>query len=141
MVALGAAALFNAVTTPANAALYDNTNPSTTGCSGSAITARQAGLNNASGNFGLIDLRYSTSCRTAWARVTSTYGIACVPGDDGCGGAWVHRNSDGLQLQCTTPGGTKTCYSNQVNDAGVTSYAHGWVDTGPNTAYGTTSSY
>ncbi|HEX8002234.1 MAG TPA: DUF2690 domain-containing protein [Mycobacteriales bacterium] len=142
VLALGAAAMMNAVVTPAEALTYDGTDPAA-GCSSTAITARQAGLNNSMGNFGLIDLRYSTGCRTAWARLTSTYGVACTPGDDGCGSAYVHRNSTTYpaHYSCPTPAGGKSCYTKQVNDAGFTSYAHGEVDTGPLTASGTTSSY
>lgn len=141
VVAFGAAAMLTAAPqAQATHSAHDNTNPNS-GCSSSAFTAKSAGLNNSSGNYGIIELRYSSTCRTVWARVTSTYGVACVPGDDGCADAEVHRNSDNRKLYCTSLPGTKTCYTYQLNDAGVTSHAHGHVTTGPLDAYGTTGSY
>jgi len=58
------------------AAPYDGSDPGATGCASSAYTIssfydRYYG--------GYVELRYSTSCSTAWAR------FSCAPGPIGCG--------------------------------------------------------
>ncbi|ONI92228.1 hypothetical protein ALI22I_05440 [Saccharothrix sp. ALI-22-I] len=119
----------------------DGTDPSATGCAADAITARSdyGDINGVNRVF--VELRYSPRCRTAWARMTSVNLPNCVVNADWCGGATVHRNSDGREYSCITPNGTHGCYTRQVNDAGVTSYARGYVDSGARTAYATTGSY
>jgi hypothetical protein len=114
---------------PANASL-DNTHPIQTGCSSTARTIDTEYLN---GPNVTLQLRYSTSCRTVWARVTihSDNGNRCAPGNIFCATATITRNHDQVSLSCETPAGYHTsCYTNQLSDAGVTSHAFGCYDTG-----------
>ncbi|WP_242225141.1 DUF2690 domain-containing protein [Bacillus cereus group sp. BfR-BA-01380] len=45
---------------------YDGTDPETTGCAKSATTVQSLYLQGAT-----LELRYSSSCRTAWAKITA----------------------------------------------------------------------
>jgi hypothetical protein len=136
---LVATALVALTAAPAAAAAYDNTDPEATGC---ARTARTIDRRDIGGGYALLELRYSSGCRTTWARVTLTSGLRCVPGDDHCATAFIRRNSDGYARVCGTPGGVRTsCYTRQVNDAGVTSFAEASYDNGPNSYYARTISY
>lgn len=137
-VAVGGSAAFAA---PAQAATYDGTDPAATGCAASAYTARSAYGYIGGVAHELVELRYSPTCRTTWARVTTINMPNCSPGADYCASATVHRNSDGRKYTCYTPSGGHGCYSRQVNDDNVTSYADGWADDGANSAYARTSSY
>ncbi len=142
-VAMVAAALVGsmAFTAPAQAATYDGSYADQTGCDVGAYTARSAYGYIGGVAHVLVELRYSPSCRTTWARVTTLNMPNCVTNSDYCGGATVHRNSNGTQYSCLILSGKHGCYTRQVNDSGVTSYAHGWADDGANTAYATTSSF
>jgi Protein of unknown function (DUF2690) len=75
----------------------------------------------------IIELRYSPSCETVWARITADY-----PHDPnwGLGTAKIVRNSDGRTYNCDIPRGETVCFTQQVNDHHVTSYAHGIHDNG-----------
>ncbi|MDQ0757549.1 DUF2690 domain-containing protein [Streptomyces canus] len=127
--------------TGASAAAYDGQSPVTSGCANSAITARAENIYVDGEKIGKIELRYSTSCRTAWGRVTAYY-LA------GNGQAHVVRISDKKSYYCDNTDWSDvlngfTCYTAMVNDAGVTSLAWGQVDdfdTGE-TGYGFTESY
>ncbi|WP_329319954.1 DUF2690 domain-containing protein [Streptomyces sp. NBC_01262] len=127
--------------TGASAAAYDGQSPVTSGCVNSAITASSKNIYVGSKLEGKIELRYSTSCRTAWGRVIAYY----LGGE---GEANVYRNSDGKYYLCENTTWSEalngfTCYTAMVNDAGVTSYAWGQVadfDTG-DVGYATTGSY
>ncbi|MEV5880149.1 DUF2690 domain-containing protein [Streptomyces sp. NPDC052101] len=122
--ALTAVAL--AGTGSAQAATYDGQDPIVTGCNSSAVTVNSAPVYRADGTeVGTIQLRYSTSCGTVWARLVS-------PISHGLG--YVVRNTDGAFEAC---GNTLTwssslsaysCYSRMLNDRNVTSYAWGLVD-------------
>ena len=102
---------------------YDNTNPHTTGCDPTWATSSH-GI--AYGDQGYVELRYSSSCATAWAKFTCTspiwpygtcfdYMYKVVRTTDGA--TIIKSVSDG------TPKGAYT-YSNQVYDAGsITSQA------------------
>ncbi|MDA2808036.1 DUF2690 domain-containing protein [Nocardiopsis suaedae] len=110
--------------TTAQAAAYDGQNPSTSGCAADAITAKGRDIKDGDVVIAGLDLRYSPSCRTAWARVRIT------PGSSVDGSAKVVRNSDGRSYSCSNVWysetlGVYTCYTAMVNDAGVTSYASG----------------
>lgn len=123
-------------------AACDGVDPIDAGCASSAITADSAYITKNNHAYALVELRYSTECRTAWARTTLLSSLACVPGDDHCATATIVRNSDGLSFSCHTPAGVGTsCYTEQVNDAGVTSYAIGTYDNGPYTYKSQTGSY
>ncbi|MGW4065750.1 DUF2690 domain-containing protein [Amycolatopsis sp. NPDC004747] len=141
LVAAAAAALTTAWTGTASAAAYDGTDPISTGCASSAITARSAYGPVSGTKQLLVELRYSTRCATTWARITTLNMPACVGNTDYCGYVTVHRNSDGLEYSCATPSGTHGCYTLQVNDNRVTSYAYGFVDNGATTSSATTGSY
>lgn len=57
---------------PASAApYYDGADPIASGCAGSAITLWSA--NNP--RYGYVEVRYSTTCRTEWVRVTKEWGL------------------------------------------------------------------
>jgi hypothetical protein len=101
----------------AHAATYDGDSPVLSGCANDAYTARSATL--ASGS--IIELRYSPSCRTVWARITNPV----VDDNNNYSFAIVTRNSDGHTYSCLVPTGAKSCYTPMLNDAGVTSYAKG----------------
>ena len=112
-----AATTANAATT-AIAATYDNQWPDETSCGRTAVTVKTTSTAT-----GLLELRYSTACRTVWARL-SVYPDAFIE-DPQC---WVVRNSDGR----TTAGivkmynddtGSTVAFSEMLNDAGVTSHA------------------
>ena len=102
----------------ANAATYDNKWPDETGCSNTAVT-----IYTVSQATGKLELRYSTACRTVWARIT-VYPNALIKDPQ----AWVVRNSDGRNnggiVKISSPGdGSIVAFSEMLNDAGVTSYA------------------
>jgi hypothetical protein len=127
---------------PAAAAAYDGTDPSATGCANSSSTVESKYGKTANGiTIVFVELRYSSSCRTTWARVTTVGLPGCKPGVDFCGLAIVHRNSDGKQYTCEIPSGGIGCYTKQVNDANVTSFAQGSADDGAYSATAKTSSY
>lgn len=104
----------------ANAATYDYQWPDTSGCQNTAITVKTTSTPTA-----LLELRYSTACRTVWARLT-VYANALIKDPQ----SWVVRNSDGAStggaVKVTTPtppDGSITVFSRMLNDANVTSYA------------------
>ena len=116
---VGVAAMVLATPSSASAAAYDGTDPDATGCSADAITARSHYIDYDGRRFGQVQLRYSPTCKTAWARIVSMLPSGCVPSQQNCGGATIHRNSDGREYSCTTPSGATQCYTRQVNDNGV----------------------
>ncbi|MCP2257072.1 hypothetical protein LX15_000757 [Streptoalloteichus tenebrarius] len=65
----------------------------------------------------------------------------CRPAGDHCALAVVHRNSDGREYRCETLRDQRGCYTPQLNNNGVTSYAVGLLPTAPHTAYAQTDSY
>jgi hypothetical protein len=135
------AGVADAAPAAASVLAVDGSDPIATGCATGAITAR-SDYGDIGGNIRVfVELRYSPKCKTAWARITTKNIPNCVPGQDYCGSVSVVRNSDGRSYECGTPGGTHSCYTAQVNDNGVTSYATGYVDFGGRTAFATTGSY
>jgi hypothetical protein len=128
---VGASLLFDG--SVAQAAPLDNTDPIATGCNNTGQLVRSAPLANTSGaQQGRVFLYYSTACRTVWAKVVTDLPGDCITGLPGgaswCASAFIHRDSDNRQLQCTTPTGTRSCYTRQLNDAGVTSFAKAVLD-------------
>jgi len=99
--------------------------PITTGCANNAITASSASIKNDAGTtIGTIQLRYSTICKTAWAKVTFN---SSMP--SGYRGNAVIRkyNSDKSIIikayTCTSSGGNgdvapgqKSCYTPMIYD-------------------------
>jgi hypothetical protein len=120
------AALISLGLTPvqASAAAYDGTDPTSTGCGNTAVTEKQVNV----GPYGAyVQLRYSTACRTTWAKLFN--GNAGSPGDCAASYAIIHRNSDGREYKAVWGSGDSgSIHTLQLNDAGVTSYAIGDVD-------------
>jgi len=106
--------VFVAVTVPTVLAYaYDGTDPHTTGCDLNAFTpaSRSAGG-------GTLELRFSRSCLTGWARFTCWNSGGCTNYT-----LWIVRSNDGKQeiqhvtWPATTPYGA-SLYTNQLNDSG-----------------------
>ncbi|MES9740312.1 DUF2690 domain-containing protein [Peribacillus frigoritolerans] len=100
------------------AAVTNGSDPIATGCARDAITVPD--WNNTSWiSSAQVDLRYSPSCRSAWAKLT-------LGGDPGIreGTARITRN-DGVTYSCSARKslGQTSCYTKQVNDAGYTARA------------------
>lgn len=114
---------------PAQAATNDGKSATSTGCAKTAKTVATATMRSPYDNskFGTIELLYSTSCRTTWARITTVSKIST-----GWNDAWatITRNSDGKHYSCQVPAGKTSCVTAMVNDAGVSSFASGWGDDG-----------
>lgn len=102
-------------------------------CQGDARTVQSLYLGQA-----LLELRYSPSCRAAWARISNA---DWDPYDEFASLALVHRDSDGREYRCTVPSAGSSCYTSMVNDANVTSYAYGEWDSGARIYSGRTASY
>src|SRR5688572_14311937 len=81
----------------------DGVDPKDSGCADTAITVDSAVIASSGHNYALLELRYSTECRSVWARITLTSGLSCKPGDDHCATATIVRNSDGKAFSCHTP--------------------------------------
>lgn len=111
-----------ALTGSAQAATYDGQDPLATGCSSSALTMESAPVYRIDGTqTGTIELRYSTSCKTVWARLVSYYSQ---------GFATASRDQDGATYSCTSLTWSSSlnaysCYSRMLNDYGMSSYAYG----------------
>jgi hypothetical protein len=113
---------------PAGASSWTGVSPAGTVCANDARTIYSAHLT--AGQYtdsAVIELRYSPTCRAAWARIVSA--SAPDPGNSAGGAAAIHR-SDGVRYLCTVPSGGSSCFTLMVNDAGFTSRAHGTDDTG-----------
>lgn len=109
-----------------------NTDPASTGCAATAITAKEVEAYESNGSgipIGYVDLRYSTACRTTWARYVDFY-----PAPDGMyegevsvvysNQSWGEScHSTNQSFSATLDG--YTCYTDQLYDANTTSYASG----------------
>jgi len=122
------AAVVVAVVTPgtAQAATYDGADPIATGCANTAITAKASNIYNEGVTvIGQIQLRYSTACRTVWARI-----LAYDTPYQATGG--VTRDTDLYTFYCHNPTwssslGAYSCFTKMLNDRNVTSYAYGYA--------------
>lgn len=124
----------------AHAAAYDGQTASSTSCWNDRRIVASSYLYAGSYNSGaIIDLYYSPSCRTTWARIE--HGTIAAPGDNVGGIAQIIRNSDGRTYTCHVTSSSGTCYTAMVNDANVTSYAYGIEDGGAFYAEGRTKNY
>ncbi|MET8584825.1 DUF2690 domain-containing protein [Streptomyces collinus] len=133
-----------AATGGAQAYTYDGSDPSASGCASGATTVESAVVKNSHSTFGTIELRYSTACHTAWARLTLNYTqSACGNAAAGyaCASANVTRNNDGRTYRCTIHQGETQCYTPMVYDKGLTSFAEGSVDTAAGMADTRTAAY
>ncbi|MDX2595197.1 MULTISPECIES: DUF2690 domain-containing protein [Streptomyces] len=127
----GVALSLVAATGGAQAYTNDGTSPASTGCANDGTTVASAPMKNSAGTHGTIELRYSLTCHTAWARLTLDYTQgACGNASAGyaCAAATVTRNNDGRTYSCTITQGQTQCYTPQVYDKGMTSYAKGYID-------------
>lgn len=70
---------------------YDGKSPSYNNCDDSAVTKATATLATTSKTLGKIELRFSNTCKTAWARITLN---SPVP-DGWRANAEINRNTDG----------------------------------------------
>jgi hypothetical protein len=110
----------------------DYQSPTQTGCSSDAFTAESAKLVDDNTNivWGSVQLRYSPTCRTVWAKVFSDVTI----GGDVTAYAEVDRNDGGLQ-GCHVQQNHSNCETNMLYDHSdtkiVTSVAWGDVDIPP----------
>jgi Protein of unknown function (DUF2690) len=117
----------------------DGKDPESTGCASTAITAEYANIFDAyAERIGQLQLRYSTACRTVWARVIA-FGSTS-------GSALAERNSDGLGYTCTgltysQTLGAYSCYTLMLYDGGVTSFASGAISEYGDTYTARTASY
>ena len=133
--ALVLAASFVTTAAPAQAATYpyDGQYASSTSCNNDAVTKATANIYSDSfgARVGYVELRYSASCRTTWARLTSL--LKYVPGDMGLAYAKIIRNNDGKSYECSIPANVAPpvkCNTKMVNDKNMSSYARGWIDDG-----------
>lgn len=112
---------------------YDNVNPETSSCKNTAKTVVKPvyiyGSEFCNGKYlGTLELRYSTACRTVWARLRAIADFY-EPGDWAGAECWIHRNSDGRELRFSHRSSDgKTVWTNMLNDKNVTSYARGGID-------------
>jgi hypothetical protein len=108
------------------AAVYDGQSPISSGCANTAITARSSSISTQSqlGHVvGRIDLRYSRSCRTVWARILAR--------ERPSGWAGVERQRDGALQECWSLSwsdslGAWSCFTPMLNDAGELGRAGGY---------------
>ena len=125
---------------------YDGTDPYQTGCAnGAAVVSYSHLWSNYFGSSpglrdgdSLVRLVYSPRCRTVWAVLTGTlYATSASHG----GQAVIIRNSDHHGFICYADF-NGNCYTAQLGDSGVTSYAAGSdTFTGGPVYYGRTRSY
>ena len=94
---------------------YDGTDPIQTGCANSATTPKSVKVYNPSGGayIGLLQLRWSTSCKTNWGKFTGNGNIGGVS-------VWVDRQADNQYCGdqsgngCASPWWPNSAYSNQL---------------------------
>ncbi|MGQ4486477.1 YjfA family protein [Streptomyces sp. 372A] len=107
----------------ASASGYDWSDPVDSGCASDAYTASSSSLLDNDERIGVIELRYSPSCRTVWARVYSQNDELW---------AQVKRKHDSATAFCdwtrwSAERGQYYCYTAMLNDAGYLSYAEGYA--------------
>jgi hypothetical protein len=140
LAAVGASGLVVADAGAASAATYDGQAPASTSCWNDRRIESSTYLYSGSyQSDAIIDLYYSPSCRTTWARIE--HGTIAQPGDNIGGIAQIIRNSDGRTYSCNVTSTSGTCYTAMVNDANVTSYAYGVEDGGAFYATGRTANW
>ena len=119
---------------PASAAALsrDNTDPAVTGCSSGAYSLTFASVTptkTTGGSVGTIELRWSPSCQTGWARFTPAAGVGPVYAS-----VDLVRPSDGVTTTASVRNGTNwPLYGNQLNGSGSCVYATAYITVdGPN---------
>jgi Protein of unknown function (DUF2690) len=101
----------------------DHTSPVTTGCAKDAVTRRTAPFQGTVK--GKLELRYSPKCHTVWGRL-----ILEKPAPDSSRSvflAGVKRNAGPEAYdKCRIQAGKRSCYTPQLNVAGVHNHAEGY---------------
>lgn len=121
--AVAALALTAGLAVPASAASakYDGKDPKTYGCDASAKTVDSKSVKASDGTLlGTIELRYSTACRTVWAKVTSLQSVSSF--GNGAEASIVRKDGTTLTYKCVSG---KSCYTPMLDDKNTSSYAHG----------------
>jgi hypothetical protein len=101
---------------------YDGTDPISTGCANSGVTVNNTPVNHAGRYFGNLALRWSSSCKTNWAKFSSNGNVGNVS-------VWVVRQAD--NKFCGDQSGTgcnavwwpNSAYSNQLYGCNYATYA------------------
>ncbi len=113
----------------------DGKDPIAMGCAGGARTVRSAPILGVGNNtVGKVELRWSESCGTNWAKVTASSGIPyrrLV--------ANVHRHSDGRTITEDLTG-YASIYTNMVYARGICAHASGRIDYAQEFGEGATAS-
>jgi len=109
----------------AHALAYDHTDPIATGCANDAKTVKTATFNSPQID-GLVELRYSPTCRTIWGRITlnspapSSSPYVYMAGVERDSGPYAYD-------KCRVAAGNTSCYTPQLNDAGYVGHAEGYL--------------
>ncbi|PJN89345.1 YjfA family protein [Bacillus sp. mrc49] len=97
---------------------YDGKSPYYNDCADSAVTKKSVKI-NANGATADLELKFSNTCKTAWAKIT----LSRPAKADGEATALVVRSTDNKQYSCASPGGNgeinkgqTTCYTPMVYD-------------------------
>jgi hypothetical protein len=97
---------------------YDGKSPYYNSCANSAVTKKSVKI-YANGGSANLELKFSTVCKTAWAKIT----LSRPAKTDGEATALVVRNTDNKQFSCASAGGNgeinkgqTTCYTPMVYD-------------------------
>jgi uncharacterized protein DUF2690 len=92
---------------------HDGTDPITTGCANTAVTVNNTAVDHGGVYYGNLALRWSTDCKTNWAKFTGSGSVGSVA-------VWVYRQAD--KKSCGDQSGTgcngawwpNSAYSNQL---------------------------
>jgi Protein of unknown function (DUF2690) len=97
---------------------YDGKSPYYNSCASSGVTKKSYTINK-NGATAKLELKFSTKCKTAWAKIT----LSNPAKTDGEATALVVRNTDYKQYSCSSPGGNgeinkgqTSCYTPMVYD-------------------------
>ncbi|GIN86781.1 hypothetical protein J6TS2_31670 [Heyndrickxia sporothermodurans] len=138
--------VFGTITTHAEDHSYDGKSPYYNDCASSASTKASANLVNENNKkIGVVELKFSSTCKTAWAKITMD---SKVPSGFEAN-AEVTRNTDGKRLSCASSGGNgkvvagqTSCYTPMVYDLDPrSSYAFGKYSGSNYNVWATTASY
>lgn len=98
--------------------IYDGKSPYYNSCATSGVT-KKSKIIYANGASAKLELKFSTTCKTAWAKIT----LSRPAKTDGEATALVVRNTDNKQFSCESPGGNgvinkgqTSCYTPMVYD-------------------------
>jgi len=110
---------------------YDGTDPGADGCANSATTPTSVKVYNPSGGayIGLLELRWSTSCKTNWGKFTGNGNVGGVS-------VWVGRQVDNKYCGdqsgtgCGSVWRTNSAYSNQLYGCNYSTRAEVEIENG-----------